>query len=222
MYKNQLGRRNLTEEQKMFLIGKLYGARKHSHGGQIGNRNAAKRTSQDDKSVSAEQKDNKQGWVINQIAEEQKVSPATVKRAEDYAQGIEAIREEEPELADAILKSEKKVAKVNVGAIARANPEERKQMIQEIKETNTVKKRSKNASTQEIGSIVETMSDETVMEYTVSMMKEQIRLNAEAFIRSLANLLKDHSGLYAEHTQEINKEIDCIVKKILMIKGDIE
>ena len=32
MYKNQLGRRNLTDAQKTYLLGKLYESRKHIHG----------------------------------------------------------------------------------------------------------------------------------------------------------------------------------------------
>ena len=218
MYKNQLGRRNLTDEQKMFLIGKLYESRKHTHGGQIGNQNASKRTDQNDKSVS----DNKQGWVVNQIAAEQGVSSATVKRSEAYAKGIEAIREREPELAESILKAEKKVPKIAVIEVAKAEPEDRDEMIDDIIGLKIQKRRSKNATTKEIGSIVDTLSDDTVMEYTVSMMKEQIRLNADAFVRSLANLLSDHKDLYAKHEKEINAEIDCIVNNINKLKGDIE
>ena len=218
MYKNQLGRRNLTDEQKMFLIGKLYESRKHAHGGQIGNQNASKRTAQNDKSVL----DNKQGWVVNQIAAEQGVSTATVKRSEDYAKGIEAIREQDPELADSILKAEKKVPKIAVIEVAKADPGERGYMIDEIVETNKLKRRGKNASTKEIGTIVETLSDDNVMEYTVSMMKEQIRLNADSFIRTLSNMLKDHDDLYVKHTKEVNKVIDEIICKIEKVKGDIE
>ncbi len=33
MYKNQLGRRNLTDEQRTMLIGKMYEARKNAQGG---------------------------------------------------------------------------------------------------------------------------------------------------------------------------------------------
>jgi hypothetical protein len=33
MYKNQLGRRNLTEAQRTYLVGKMYEARKKSYGG---------------------------------------------------------------------------------------------------------------------------------------------------------------------------------------------
>ena len=33
MYRNQLGRRNLTDEQRTVLIGKMYEARKNTHGG---------------------------------------------------------------------------------------------------------------------------------------------------------------------------------------------
>lgn len=215
MYKNQLGRRNLTDEQRMFLIGKMYESRKRAHGGD--RRSEEFSTNQSDKL-----KDGKQGWMVNQIAEEQGISPATVKRSEDYANGIEAIREREPELADSILKAEKKVPKIAVIEVAKADPDEREVLIDEIVETNTLKRRGKNASTKEIGSIVETLSDNNVMEYTISMMKEQIRLNADAFIRSLSNMLKDHDDLYVKHTKEVNNVIDEIICKIEKIKGDIE
>lgn len=33
MYRNQLGRRNLTDEQRTYMIGKMYEARKRSQGG---------------------------------------------------------------------------------------------------------------------------------------------------------------------------------------------
>ena len=219
MYKNQLGRRNLTDEQKMFLIGKMYEARKHSHGGQIGNQNAAKRSDQNDNSVLP---DNKQGRVVNQIAKENGVGTATVKRAEDYAKGIEEIRKEEPEFADEILKAEKKIPKINIIEVAKANPDERKEMIQELKESGTVRKRSKNVSTQEIENLADSMADDSVMEYTISMMKEQIRFNSDAFVKSLSNLLKDHSDLWGKHQEEVNGVIDEVICKIEKIKGDIE
>ena len=216
MYKNQLGRRNLTDEQKTFLIGKLYEARKHTHGGD--RRSEKFSTDQNDKL-----KDAKQGWVVNQIAEENHIGPASVKRAEYYARGIEAIRKEEPKLADSILKAEKKVSKNSVIEVGLAEPEDREEMIQEIAERNTVRKRSKNRSTAEIESLVDTMTDdENVMKYTVHMMKEQIKLNADMFIRSLSNMLHDHNDLYAEHAGEINQEIDEIIRKIEKLKGDIE
>ena len=218
MYKNQLGRRNLTDEQKTFLIGKLYEARKHAHGGTGANQYTKAQTNQNDKSA-----DNKQSWVVNQIAEEEHVGPATVKRSEYYAKGIEAIRAEDSELADAILKAEKKVPKVNVIEVGQAKPKYRAEMVQEIKERGTVRKRSKNRSTTEIENLVDTMTDdESVMKYTIHMMKEQIRLNADMFIRSLSNMLHDHSDLYAAHTEEIDKEIDGIIANIEKIKGDIE
>lgn len=218
MYKNQLGRRNLTDEQKTYLIGKLYEARKHSHGGTGANQYTKVQTNQNDKSA-----DNKQSWVVNQIAEENHMGPASVKRAEYYAKGIEAIRREEPKLADAILKAEKKIPKVNVIEVGQAEPCEREEMIQEIKERGTVRKRSQNKSTTEIKDIVETMTDdESGMKYTVHMMKEQIKLNADMFIRSLSNMLHDHNNLYAEHAEEINQEIDEIIRKIEKLKGDIE
>ena len=48
MYRKQLGRRNLSEEQRAYMIGRMYDARKHSAGGQVGNSNAQKRRGHDD------------------------------------------------------------------------------------------------------------------------------------------------------------------------------
>lgn len=46
MYKNQLGRRNLTDEQRTYMIGKMYEARKKSNGGNRGNQYAKTADSQ--------------------------------------------------------------------------------------------------------------------------------------------------------------------------------
>ena len=88
MYKNQLGRRNLTDEQKTFLLGKLYEARKHTTAGNQTSLRNADGTFQSDQNDRIGQRHE----TAEEIAEEQNVGTATVKRAEQYAHGIDAIR----------------------------------------------------------------------------------------------------------------------------------
>lgn len=104
MYKNQLGQRNLTEQQRTYILGKLYEARKHTVG-----------TNQHtiDRGAPIEPGSNS-GRVYDQIASEQGIGKETVKRAEKFSQGIDAIREQEPETADCILKGELSVKKADV------------------------------------------------------------------------------------------------------------
>nr|AHF27187.1 hypothetical protein [uncultured bacterium Contig1777] len=93
MYKNQLGRRNLTESQRTFLLGKLYEARKHAVGNP-GERNA------NGTFQCAQNEHIGPTRFSEQIAQEQGVGKETVKRAEKYAKGLDAIQREDPELAD--------------------------------------------------------------------------------------------------------------------------
>ena len=78
---NQLGRRNLTPENKKYLIGKRYEAEKMSHGG--ARRGAEFSTDQNGllkKGMTTRQK----------IAEETKTSEGYVARAERFAKGVDA------------------------------------------------------------------------------------------------------------------------------------
>lgn len=54
MCKNQLGRRNLTEQQMAYLAGKMYEASKHNNGGQGANRYTVLQVNQNDKPVESE------------------------------------------------------------------------------------------------------------------------------------------------------------------------
>lgn len=217
MYKNQLGRRNLTDEQKTILIGEMYKARKHSSSGApAGNKNASKQCNQTDNIVSNSTKQNR---VAEQIADELNVSSASVVRAEMYCKGIDAIRKEEPELADSIVNAMKKVSKQTVRDIGQARPEVRKIMIDDIK--NGRKKKITKAETKELNGIAETLINESVMEYTIGHLTEQISMNSELFVRSLNNLLSDHADLCEDNTMAVIESLDRIMMEITKIKRRI-
>ena len=85
MYRKQLGRRNLSDEQKTYLLGKLYEARKQTRGGTGANQYNVQ---------NRQNGDSAKGRTVIQIAKEQGVGQKTVERAEHFAKGLDAIRED--------------------------------------------------------------------------------------------------------------------------------
>lgn len=144
MYRNQLGRRNLTDEQRTYMIGKMYEVRKKSNGG-TGANQYSKRDELLAQSGQPAKPDNMHG-VSSEIALELGVGRNTVRRAEKFAKGIDALKKVSPEAADKVLKGQAKVkgkstvgndidVKVNksdVAAIAGASPELQQQAARAI------------------------------------------------------------------------------------------
>ena len=122
--KNQLGRRNLTPEQKKYLIGKQYEAEKCSNGGdrksavaksgcQIGNLIPTSKTCQ-------------------KVAKENGVGMRTVFRAEEFAKGVDAAEKAVPGTRQKVLSGEVKPTAAEIASVARAPPEERPALVAEI------------------------------------------------------------------------------------------
>ena len=126
--KNQLGRRNLTPEQKLFLIGKQYEAEKSSHG-------EARKESHDENGRfhRSSQTDNSGEAMktCERIAEENGVSKATVLRASKYMKGVEIAESLIPGMREKILNKQVKVSKADMHRLARANYDARAQTLQE-------------------------------------------------------------------------------------------
>ena len=127
--KNQLGRRNLTPGQKLFLIGKQYEAEKSAHGEsrkELHDENGRfHRSCQTDNSGETMK-------TCERIAEENGVSTATVLRASKYMKGVEIADELMPGLKQSILSGQTKVSKADVRNLANANYDDRKRTLQDI------------------------------------------------------------------------------------------
>ena len=122
--KNQLGRRNLTPEQKKYLIGKQYEAEKAAHGGD--------RKSSDAKSSSLNANLIDSTKTCDRIAEENGVSKDTVIRASRYMKGVEIAEELMPGLKQSILSGQTKVSKADIHRLAKAAYYDRAQILQDI------------------------------------------------------------------------------------------
>lgn len=131
MISNQLGRRNLTDEQRTYLLGLAYNREKGPRGG------AQPRAEQGDlppgaKTLSEtydtddvpQQRTRKSKDTAERLAKENSTSERSVKRAGKYAEGVERLAKEKPELRGKLLTGEVKAPKAAVEALADAPPEE--------------------------------------------------------------------------------------------------
>ena len=133
--KNQLGRRNLTQEQYKYLIGEQYEAEKRTESF-YGNRfTLADKSSriQNESGYSGERTREK-------IARENNVSVSYVQRAGRFAQGIDAAEEAVPGIKQEILTGSIKPTEKAVAAIAKAPPEERPALVQQLRQTKESEK----------------------------------------------------------------------------------
>ena len=120
---NQLGRRNLTPENKKYLIGKRYEVEKMSHGG--ARRGAEFSTDQNSQL--------KNGMTTRQkIAEETKTSEGYIARAERFAKGVDAAEESIPGIKEEILSGKIKKPEGVIANIAKAPEKERKSLTENL------------------------------------------------------------------------------------------
>ena len=145
--KNQLGRRNLTPEQKKYLIGKQYEAEKMKLGGDHGN----SRSSNGTFSPNSQNGDlGNSRTTCKKIAAENGISKNTVLRAEQFSKGVDAAEEAVPGTRKKVLSGEVKPTASEIASVARAPPEDRAALVAAIckaKEPLSQKQKSPPATT---------------------------------------------------------------------------
>ena len=122
--KNQLGRRNLTPEQKYYLMGKQYDAEKAAHGG-------------DRKSIDAKSSSLKANLIdstktCDRIAEENGVSRASVLRASHYTRGIDIADNLSPGIKQKVFSGEVKFTNEEMSKLVQASVEHRSDVLAQI------------------------------------------------------------------------------------------
>ena len=122
--KNQLGRRNLTPEQKKYLIGKQYEAEKCVNGGDRKS-SAAKSGGHFDHLIKHEK-------TRGRIARETNTTDSFVRRAEHFAKGVDAAEEAVPGTRQKVLSGEVKPTAAEIASVARAPPDERPALVAAI------------------------------------------------------------------------------------------
>ena len=152
MILNQLGRRNITKEQKDYLIGKRYENEKQKHGG-ARDQNDPLKTAQ-------------------RIAKEIGVGEAQVKRNEQFAKGVDKLSEE---LKQQVLQGKSELNKSDVQIISKAEPtfvaQTEADIIAKAKE---IKERKAEEYKQKIVQRVETKVNEKPISFEEREMLDKI------------------------------------------------
>ena len=133
--KNQLGRRNLTPQQFKYLIGQQYEAEKCTS-----NYNGNRFTSGDKSRCVQNEHTYKPERTAERIARENNLSDSYVRRAEHFAKGVDAAEEAMPGIKQEILTGSIKPTEKAVAAIAKAPPEERPALVQQLRQTKEPEK----------------------------------------------------------------------------------
>lgn len=183
--RNQLGRRNITNEQRLRLIGQMQENRKQSHGGQV------KGMGQNEPSVRS---------TAEAIAKEVGVSESTVKRAEKFSKGIDALSEVSKEAADKVLKGSSGITKAEIMSVPLMEPQQREEFAERVinpqpKEERKVEKH----------------------QYSVEDLVKEIESNGWNFTKHLKDTLVFRSTLYADYNDRLK-----VRNAVNSVKQDLE
>ncbi len=128
--KNQLGRRNLTPEQKKYLIGKQYEAEKAAHGGERG----TERDEEGQFTASGQNVHLRMSEKTSErIARETGTNERYVRRAEEFAKGLDTADEIIPGIRQEVFTGAIHPPDKAVIAVGKAPVEERKTLAEKLR-----------------------------------------------------------------------------------------
>lgn len=214
MYRKQLGRRNLTDEQRTYMIGKMYEARKKSRGG--------------DRKSSLQNDDLGKGpaHTARLIAGEVGVGRSTVERSERFAKGVDTLRGESPEAADIVLRGKSGMSRSQVSDIRNMDKALRKETAKAIVDGRTPAKRSvgRPASIRDINKAIiqsdaAARDEDSLPKYTVDDLCEEIKVNAETYVSMLRNTLTIRSTVLDADRPRVRNSIQKIIDDITKVRN---
>lgn len=199
---------NMTFERRCYSIGKVYKERKRE------NRQLKKsgvRTS----------------W---EVGAEFGVDHSTVERAEYFMDGIDAIAEIYPNLAESILNGETKISQRAIVAIGKAEFADQANMIRHLHDGRRVEgvptKDNAKQSLQNMNAIAFAVAGITGQtgraEYTMENMVRDISVNSASFVNSLKRILEGNTDLCRANKREVISALNKhIVKEIEKFEEEI-
>ena len=140
--KNQAGRRNLSPEQFSYLVGKRYKAEKQSWGASDGFRGNG-----NDDLVSPQNEDLLK--TSKKIAQEYGIGHATVERAEQYANGVDAAEAACPGVKQELLAGSFKPTRKEVSDLAKLSTEEVADKLSEYRRAQAEREEKRKQSQEE-------------------------------------------------------------------------
>lgn len=181
MCKNQLGKRNLTDEQKSYLIGKEYEAMKKSIGGDRGNQYTK---------VASGQNDAMPNRTRDIVAQNHSIGAKTVERAAQFTKGLDAAETVSPGFKDSILSGAVKAPKSTIAQIAKLDEPEQKKAVEAIQRGEKIKVAQKPQVLD-----VQVVTDS---EYNFDDLKMELDCVVGVFERNFKSTLTVHSTMIAD------------------------
>lgn len=206
--KNQLGRRNLTDAQKTYLIGRQYEAQKMT------TKNAGGHNQYTRREVIAPNGP-KPKDTAETIAKEHNIGRNTVKRAEKFVKGVDAAEKIECGVKDAILSGKSKVPKTVISGIPKMPPQEQREVITAAK-TGGAWPPKKEATGSKIGypterrqinavikgAVADLQNTERTIEHTIDDLLEDLNAIITDFQGKARRSIANHSTLLQDETSK--------------------
>lgn len=219
MCNNQLGRRNLTPENKKYLIGKRYDAEKQAHGSQSRFKDKKPKESPSVQNEHLEETSPKMK-TREKVAKETGTSQSYVMRADEFAKGVDAAEEAVPGIKKEILSGKIKKTAQEIAAIAKAPVEERKSLTENLRltkpNTNASPGVKQNIKSTAVGmrNVDAPVSEESAI--------ETLQGTVDMFIESCESTFVNYPIILVdeEYYQKVLKILDKANKYINKIKGD--
>ena len=129
---NQLGRRNLSEETRKYLIGKQYDSEKFVS--KIKNPNGFNQYSSPESTTAFKKTctDNSRHRTADRIADDNCISAGTVEKYAIYSRAVDVIVDTEPSLGSKILSGQYKVSHKSIVALSKLDPAEMRKIDRKI------------------------------------------------------------------------------------------
>ena len=206
--KNQLGRRNLTPEQKKFLVGKQYSIEHRKPGGNGNNQYTA--TTQETVQEELCQNDtippvSSEASIRKKIAEQHHVSESYVSRSEKFMKGVEIMEELVPGMQEKILSGQTKIRDADMHRLARADFPNRKQIVHEIlhpEDRSAPQKRIYGINYSALEAAVRRIQQDVDF-----LMKYLPKVPDDAYVKvETTKILKQHKAYMAQFEELLNDE----------------
>ena len=224
MYRKQLGRRNLTDAQKETIVGRMYEARKKTHGNNAERGDGGKYLSIQSGYTGEPKR------VSEQIAEELGIGKGTVIRAYQFSRGIDALTNVSKEAADMVLNGEAKVTKDTIRELRDMDKPEIEEYAKAIisgevkqKEKELPARKRVTFPTEKRGNhkpdnvdfdLTISRDRDAAVEYTVADLLEEMRGINNDFLRKYKTMFNFHSQLISDNAADVQKVFDEVKNEI--------
>ena len=178
--KNQLGRRNLTPQQFKYLIGQQYDAEKLAERFR-GNQYTSVERSGCGQNVHNQNPER----TAEKIARENNLNEKYVRRAGHFAQGVDAAEEAVPGIKQEILTGNIKPTEKAVAAIAKAPPEERPALVQQLRQAKETENQEEKPKPRR--SAAETL--QAIRDISANMLQSNGEIDADDICAELEDAL---------------------------------